>query len=87
MILRHWRHRSELVCRQAVALVSDYVDGQLSDRDRARLEHHLAGCAHCTEYLAQVRRTIEALGRAEPEDLSDEEVDEFVDLYRRWSTD
>ena len=85
MNLRFWRWRRALVCRQAVALVGDYVDGQLSARDRARLEQHLAGCPHCTEYVAQIRATIDALGRAQPADLSDEAVDELVSLYRRWS--
>jgi anti-sigma factor RsiW len=64
--------------------MSDYVDGVLGERDRARLDEHLAGCPHCTEYLAQLRATIDALGHAEPHDLSDEAIDELVDVYRRW---
>jgi len=78
-----WGRRS-LVCRQAVALMSDYLDGRLRPRDVARLERHLAACPHCSEYLAQLRVTIDALGRAEPDDLSDEAVDELVALYRGW---
>lgn len=81
-----FRRRRTLVCRQAVALMSDYLEGALSGRDRARLEAHLADCPHCTEYLAQLRATIEALGRATPEDLPDEAVDDLVELYRRWLT-
>ena len=79
-----FRRRRALVCRQAVELMSDDVDGTLGERDRARLEAHLAGCPHCTEYLAQLRATIDALGHAEPDDLSDEALDELVDVYRRW---
>ena len=81
---RNWFRRRRLVCRQAVALMSDYLDGSLSGRDRTRLEHHLAGCPHCTEYLAQLRATVASLGRAEPADLSDEALDELVALYHRW---
>ena len=77
------RHR-ELVCRQAVALMADYLDGRLPKADLVRLEAHLAGCPHCSEYLAQLRFTIDALGRAEPASLSDEALDELVGLYRRW---
>ena len=51
--LRRRRER-EIVCRQAVELMSDYVDGVLPERERARLEAHLAGCPHCSEYLAQI---------------------------------
>lgn len=78
------RRRDALVCRDAVALMAAYLDGVLPAADRARLEGHLAGCPHCTEYLAQLRATIDALGRVEPDDLPDEAVDELVALYRRW---
>ena len=81
-----FRRRRSLVCRQAVGLMSDYLEGALSERERARLEAHLSDCPHCSEYLAQLRATIDALGRATPEDLPDEAVDELVDLYRRWRT-
>ena len=83
--MRFWRRRRRaLVCRQAVALMTDYIDGALAARDRARLEAHLADCPHCSEYLAQLRVTVDALGRAEPDDLPDEAVDDLVELYRRW---
>jgi anti-sigma factor RsiW len=72
------------MCREAVALMSDYVDGVLDERDRTRLDAHLAGCPLCTEYLAQLRVTIDALGHAEPDDLSDNALEEFVELYRLW---
>jgi anti-sigma factor RsiW len=79
-----FRRRRPLVCRQAVALVGDYLEGALPPADAARLEAHLAECPHCSEYLAQLRVTIDALGRVEPEVLTDEAVDDLVDLYRRW---
>jgi anti-sigma factor RsiW len=83
-MIRRWRRRRALVCRDAVALMSDYLDGRLDERDRARLEEHLAACPHCTEYLAQLRVTIDALGRAAPNDLSPAALDELVELYRQW---
>jgi anti-sigma factor RsiW len=86
-MIRRWFHRRALVCRQAVALMSDYIDGTLPERDRARLEFHLADCPHCTEYLAQLRATIGALGRAAPDQLSDEALGELVELYRQWRAD
>jgi anti-sigma factor RsiW len=82
-IFRRRRDRG-LVCRDAVSLVAAYLDDALSAQDRARLERHLAECPHCSEYLAQIRATIDALGRVEPDDLPDDTVDELVDLYRRW---
>jgi anti-sigma factor RsiW len=79
--------RRDLVCREAVSLMAAYLDGALSDADRARLEHHLAGCPHCSEYLAQIRATIEALGQIEPDDLPEHAVDDLVALYRTWRAD
>ena len=83
MKLRFWRRRA-LVCREAVALVTDYLEGRLDARDAARLEAHLAACPHCSEYLAQMRVTIDALGHVEVDALSDDALDDLVDLYRAW---
>lgn len=81
-----FRRRRALVCRQAVALMTDYLDGALSARDRARLEEHLAECPHCSEYLTQIQATVAAAGRVEPDDLAPEALDELVSLYRGWRT-
>jgi anti-sigma factor RsiW len=82
-----FRRRRALVCRQAVELMSDHVDGALAARDRARLEAHLADCPHCTEYLAQIREVIVAAGRVEADDLPPQALDDLVTLYRRWRQD
>ena len=79
--------RRDLVCQQAVELVTDYLEGALSRADRRRFESHLAGCPHCTEYLAQMRKTIELSGRVTAEDLSPQMQDEFIALYRQWRAD
>lgn len=84
MFFRRRRHRRDLVCRQAVELMTDYLEGALSSRDRARLEAHLAGCPHCSEYLAQIRNVVGAAGQIEPDDLPPEAVDDLVALYESW---
>jgi anti-sigma factor RsiW len=78
------RRRRALVCREAVTMVTDYLEEALSPRDRTRLEAHLAGCANCSEYLAQIQATIAAAGHVEPDDLAPEALDELVSLYRHW---
>jgi anti-sigma factor RsiW len=80
-------HRDPLVCQEVVELVTDYLEGALSRRDRRRLEAHLADCPHCTEYLAQMRATIRLAGRLEPDDLTPEMRDDLGELYRRWRDD
>ncbi len=76
-----------MVCREVVEAVTDYLEGAMSDRDRARFEAHLEGCPHCREYLAQMRKTLDVLGRVEPDDLAPDVQDELVALFRRWRAD
>lgn len=84
-MIRRWRlRRRALVCRDAVALMTSYLDGDLNTAGRDRLEAHLADCPHCSEYLTQLRATKDALGHVGVDDLPDEAVDELVALYRRW---
>jgi len=82
--LRARSGRPELVCRQVVELVTDYLEDALSADDRRRFERHLAGCPHCTEYLAQMRETIRLAGRVAPEDLTPVMRADLTELYRRW---
>jgi len=85
--LRARSRQPELVCQQVVELVTNYLEDALSAADRKRFERHLAGCPHCTEYLAQMRETISLSGRLAPEDLTPQMQDEFVDLFRRWQSE
>jgi anti-sigma factor RsiW len=77
-------HRRAIACQEVVELVSDYLEGALSDGERRRFERHLAGCPHCTEYLVQMRETIALTGRLVPEDFSPQMRAEFAELFRRW---
>jgi anti-sigma factor RsiW len=76
--------RHELVCIEVVELVTDYLEGALSRRDTQRFERHLAGCEHCTEYLAQMRQTLGLTGQLVPEDFSPEMQREFTALFEHW---
>jgi anti-sigma factor RsiW len=83
MLLR----RHDIVCQQAVELVTDYLEGTLSRRERRRFEAHLAACEHCTEYLAQMRATIRLSGQIAAQDLTPEMRSEFTALYERWRSE
>jgi anti-sigma factor RsiW len=78
---------TRLVCQQAVELMSDYLDGSLSRRDRKRLERHLAGCDACGAYLEQMRVTIIASGVVAADDLAPEVLETLTDLFRRFHED
>jgi anti-sigma factor RsiW len=79
--------RRDLVCQRVVEMVTDYLEGALSRSERRRFEKHLAGCPHCTEYLAQIRETIRVAGRVTAEDLTPQMRDDLTDLYRRWRSE
>jgi anti-sigma factor RsiW len=74
----------DLVCRQAVALVTDYLDDSLPRRQRRRFEVHLRNCPNCSRYLAQIRLTIDTVGHVEPETLDPEVKNDLINLYRRF---
>lgn len=52
----------DLTCQEFVELVTEYLEGSLPSGARARFETHIADCDDCTDYLAQIRQTIRALG-------------------------
>ena len=79
--------RRDIVCQQAVELVTDYLEGALSRRDRRRFEAHLRACPNCSTYLEQIRRTIELTGALEAEELSLEARQDLIDLYWRWRSE
>ena len=78
--------RRDLVCQEAIELLTEYLEGTLSRRQRRRLGTHLDVCPNCSAYLEQIRITIRLTGTIEPEDLSPRAVDELTELYRRWRT-
>ena len=85
-MIRRWRRRA-LVCRDAVALVTAYLDDALPTRERTLLEAHLAACPHCSTYLAQIRATRAALGRVETEQLPEQTRQGLLVLYRSYQAE
>ena len=84
MMIPALRLRRDIVCQQAVELVTGYLEGTPARAGRRRFEAHLAGCPHCTEYLAQMRKTIELTGSLTPDDLTPQMQDELIAIYRQW---
>ena len=72
------------MCQQAVELMTDYLEGVLSRRDRRRFETHLKRCPNCAAYLQQIKITIRLAGQIEPEDLTPEARQDLIELYQRW---
>jgi anti-sigma factor RsiW len=74
----------DVVCREAVELVTDYLEDALSPRERRGLERHLAKCDGCAGFLELVRAAIAATGRVGPEDLDPATLDGLVQLFEQY---
>jgi hypothetical protein len=54
--------------------LSAYLDGELSESERARIEGHLATCAECTSTLEDVRTAMIAMKALPPAEMSREQI-------------
>jgi RNA polymerase sigma-70 factor, ECF subfamily len=64
------RNVSGMTCSEVLAVLSDYVDGDASCADRARIETHLRECSVCARFGGHFSRIVhnERLGATEPND-------------------
>ena len=56
-----------LTCKELVAHSSDYLDGQLTLRQRLAVRAHLAMCGNCRRFIRQMKLT-QAVIRQMPDD-------------------
>jgi anti-sigma factor RsiW len=72
-------------CADALELMTDHLEGALSDADAARMRAHLNGCEACRVYLDQLRSTIEIVRQSGPSEefrVNPERLDSLADLFR-----
>jgi anti-sigma factor RsiW len=74
----------QLSCQELVELVTDYVEGALSQDEHARVDRHLETCQGCQTYVEQMRQTIELTGRLTVDDVSPEAELALLDAFRAW---
>jgi len=74
----------DLTCREMVELVTDYLEGGLSPRDRGRFEEHLVSCEGCTAYVEQMRATLRVTGSLTAEDVEPRVRAELLRVLRDW---
>lgn len=71
-------------CREVVELITSYLEGELPDDERGRVEDHLSGCDGCTNYLDQMRATIRLTGMLTEEQIPEEEKAKLLAAFRDW---
>jgi anti-sigma factor RsiW len=60
----------DLRCIELVEEISAYIDGQVDDAERARIDHHLEGCLGCQAAVDQFRTVKRVTGRLSPVDVA-----------------
>jgi anti-sigma factor RsiW len=79
------RRLLRISCADALELMTDHLEGSLSEADAARMRDHLAGCQPCSLFLDQLRATIAVVHDAGSEQtfaVDPERLDSLVDLFR-----
>ena len=77
-------YAEQLSCQELVELVTDYLEGALSEEETARFESHIGRCDGCNVYLEQVRQTIVMTGRLSEDALTPEAERALLDAFRGW---
>jgi anti-sigma factor RsiW len=71
-------------CKELVELMTDYLEGKLSQNDRRQFEDHLTACAGCRNYLEQIRLTIRLVGKLTEDHLLSDGKDTLLQAFRQW---
>jgi anti-sigma factor RsiW len=75
----------DLVCKDVVELVTEYLAHTLPPPERVRFEKHLLTCPPCTAYLAQMRTTLALAGELGQAPATGDGVgQDLLSLFRRW---
>jgi len=75
---------NELSCQELVELVTEYLEGTLPAHERTRFDDHIAICPGCSNYLDQMRRTIQMVGALKEETIPDDAKDQLLRTFRAW---
>lgn len=74
-------------CADAVEIITDFLDGTLSDYDRDALIAHLEGCEGCRVFVDQVEMTVRLTSDVGERDvvLSPPDIDDLIRLLKERS--
>lgn len=72
-----------ITCSQVLEVLSDYVDGDLADDVRRRVEGHVGACANCERFGGMFAEVVRGIRAAvdRPDDAADRAA--FDRLHRR----
>ena len=71
-----------MTCQQVVEIITDYLEGALSESLREDLERHLMVCLGCAAYLDQMRGTIRLTGSLTADQVPIEMMSTLLNAFR-----
>jgi predicted anti-sigma-YlaC factor YlaD len=77
----------KLTCKDAVELVTDYLEETLLPEMEAKFNQHLDACPGCTIYVDQMRQTLHTLRQLADETTPAEKQVELLRLLGEWQKD
>jgi anti-sigma factor RsiW len=69
-------------CKDSIALMLEYLDGELAADVRARLEDHFGGCTPCEDFLKSYRETPSICRKALAKKIPQEVASKLTEFLR-----
>ncbi len=73
-----------LVCRELVELVTGYLEGALAPGVHRAVADHLRRCQGCTDYVSQLRSTVDGLASMASRSLDPQVCNRLMAAFRGW---
>jgi len=74
-----------VTCREFVEVLTDYLEGALDAGERAEIERHIVICRGCSNYLEQMRSTIDLLGQIAAQQPGEAPAGAALAIFREWA--
>ncbi|HVF79268.1 MAG TPA: zf-HC2 domain-containing protein [Solirubrobacteraceae bacterium] len=74
-----------VTCREFVEVLTDYLENALDPAERADIERHIVICRGCSNYVEQMRSTVDLLGRIVAGGDGDAvQREKLLSIFREW---
>jgi len=73
-----------VTCHELVEAVTDYLEDALEPGMRAAIARHIVICSDCSQYVEQMRSTIDLLGRLAAEQPGGPQNEKLLGMFREW---
>ena len=74
-------------CKQVFAMLSDYLNLELSPETCREIEAHIAGCGPCVEFAESLRKTVDLCRKYQqtelPAPMGEQAKSQLLEAYRK----